>query len=86
MSVSIVQICNAAIGKIGANVISAVLPAEDSEESRLCNAFFWPTVDEVLRSHPWNCAIHRKSIAADSTTPAFDYDYRFQLPSNPWCL
>jgi hypothetical protein len=38
--------------------------------------------DEVLRSHPWNFAVARKEIAALSSTPVYEYENEFQLPSD----
>lgn len=40
--------------------------------------------DALLRSHPWNFAIKRAELASSVTTPEFEYDYQFALPSD--CL
>lgn len=43
----------------------------------------YPTVrDMMLRSHPWNCARARLSLAPDVTAPAFDWSYRFLKPAD----
>lgn len=85
MAVSETDICNMALMKIGAKP-PIVRRGEDSDNARLCNRFFDVVRDAVLRSHPWNCAIHRTTITALSTTPDSDWDNQFQLPVNPWCL
>ncbi|KKN16570.1 hypothetical protein LCGC14_0974500 [marine sediment metagenome] len=85
MSVSETDICNMALMKIGAKPLIASL-SEDSDNARLCNTFYAAVRDAVLRSHPWNCALHRKTITALSTAPDSDWDNQYQLPTNPWCL
>ena len=79
------DICNMAIGRCGGSPLISSL-TEDSTNARLCNIFFIPVRDAVLRSHPWNCTIHRKTITALSATPVSDWDHQYQLPTNPWCL
>ena len=85
MSLSETQICNMGILKTGSKVTISAL-TEDSDNARLCNTFWGPVRDAVLRSHPWNCAIHRTTITAMSDTPDSDWDYQYQLPVNPYCL
>ena len=85
MSISETNICNMAIMKTGDKGLISAL-TDDSVNARLCNIFFAPVKDAVLRSHPWNCAIKRATITALSATPDSDYDYQYQLPTNPWCL
>lgn len=38
-------------------------------------------VDEMLRACPWRSFIQRKELSALGTTPAFGYEYEYQLPS-----
>lgn len=85
MAITEVDICNQALGKVGAKPPITSLK-EDSENARLCNTFYASVRDAVLRSHPWNCAIKRTTITKLSEAPDFDYDNQFQLPTNPWCL
>lgn len=79
------DICNLGILKVGHKTLITSLN-EDSMEAKLCNWFYGPVRDAVLRSHPWNCAIQRASITALTESPVCDYDYQYQLPTNPWCL
>jgi hypothetical protein len=39
-----------------------------------------------LRSHPWNCALRRATLAQESDTPSFGYAYQYILPTDPYCL
>tara|TARA_R100001129_G_scaffold14899_1_gene9573 strand:+ start:405 stop:956 length:552 start_codon:yes stop_codon:yes gene_type:complete len=69
---------------IGAsNIISLT---EDSRAARVCNQRFEFVRDAVMRAHPWNCLIVRTSLAADSDTPAFEFDHQHTLPTDPYCL
>lgn len=80
-----VDICNIALLKVGAKPkIDSLI--EDSDNARHCNQFYAMVRDAVLRGHPWNCAISRRTITALADTPDSDWDYQFQLPANPYCL
>jgi len=47
-----VSICSNALRRLGDDPITAL--TDDTERARLCNAFYVPSRDLVLRSHPWN--------------------------------
>lgn len=81
---SVVDICNEAMDLLGAATITSL--TENSKEARLCNRRFDTVRDAVLRSHPWNVAITRASLAKDATAPAFGFASQFTLPTNPYCL
>ncbi len=79
---SVVDICNEAMDLLGAATITSL--TENSKEARLCNRRFETVRDSVLRSHPWNVAIVRTDIAADSDAPAFGFTHQFTLPTDPF--
>ena len=81
---SVVDICNEAMDLLGAATITAL--TENSKEARLCNRRFETVRDAVLRSHPWNTAIRRASLARDTDAPAFGFTYQYTLPTDPYCL
>ena len=81
---SVVDICNEAMDLLGAATITSL--NENSKEARLCNRKFDTVRDAVLRAHPWNVAISRAALAANSTPPAFGFTYKFPLPTDPYCL
>ena len=81
---SVVDICNEAMDLLGAATITSL--TENSKEARLCNRRFETVRDAVLRSHPWNVAITRKSLPRDSEAPAFGFLYQYTLPTDPYCL
>ena len=75
-----VEICNRALQKLGATRITSL--TEDSRNGRACNACFYVLRDSELRNHPWNFAIKRVQLPANSAAPLFGYDNSFQLPSD----
>lgn len=75
---SIVEISNSALNQLGASTILSL--TENSKNGRLCNARYETIRDSVLRSHPWNCAIKRVSLAANTTNPAWGFQREFNLP------
>ena len=79
-----VAICNTALNRLGANTITSF--TENSKEARLCNSEYSGIRDQVLRAHPWNCAISRATLAQDSDAPSFGFAYQYTLPTDPYCL
>ena len=88
MSRSKTEICNVALGMVGATRIASL--TENSENARLCNTFYDPAVDEVLCMAEWGCAKHTKVITSDADYDYTDYTYKlaykYALPANPYCL
>lgn len=74
-----------ALMKCGAKPLISSL-SELSPNGRVCNLFYGAVRDAVLRSHPWNCALHRTTITALVAAPDSDWDHQYQLPTNPYCL
>ncbi len=81
-----VDICNMGILQVGSKENRITSLTEDSDNARLCNQFYAPVRDAVLRAHPWNCAIERRTLTELTTAPISGYDHQYQLPANPWCL
>jgi len=77
-----VSISNLALTILGADRITSL--EDNSENARRLTAIYDYCAEDVLRLHPWNFAIQRQQLAQLSTTPTFEYDYEYQLPSN--CL
>lgn len=82
MASSAVEICNEALALVGAAPIASL--SEQTVAGQLLNRLYTTTRDELLVSHPWKFAKMRVILNVDATAPAFDYAYRYQLPSD--CL
>lgn len=77
------DICNLALSRIGHDrQISDI--NEATKEGDLLRLHYSMTRDALLRSHPWNFAIKRAELASVDTTPSFEFDYVFALPTD--CL
>lgn len=79
---SVVDICNRALQKLGADRITSL--TQNSTSARACNLAYESVRDAELRSHVWSFAIKRVQIAEDATAPVYGYDRSFTLPSD--CL
>jgi hypothetical protein len=78
---SSVSICNEALMQLGCDSISSLSGA--SKGARHCNQFYPTSRDEILERHNWTFAVKRAELATVSgVTPAFGYDYTYQLPSD----
>lgn len=77
---SIISIANGALLELGADPITVL--TENTKAARLLNIRWDDIRDAVLRAHPWNFATVRKELAPLSSTPAFEFDYEFQLPTS----
>tara|TARA_R110000787_G_scaffold160287_5_gene273995 strand:- start:818 stop:1414 length:597 start_codon:yes stop_codon:yes gene_type:complete len=75
-----VDICNLALQRLGARTISAL--TDDNTSARACNRVYEHARDAEIRSHPWNFARARTSLAALSTAPTFGYAAQYQLPAD----
>lgn len=75
-------VINRALSKLGANRISA--RSDPTKNAREMDANYDLIRDYMLRAFTWRFTIARKQLSALSTTPAFGYDYEYQLPTD--CL
>lgn len=82
MAGSIVDIANKGLTYLGANAITAL--TDDTVEGRAINRIHEQSRQYCLRDHPWNFAMTRVSLAADTTSPVWEYTNLFPWPSN--CL
>lgn len=76
------EICNLALGHLGERPITSL--EENSKAARACSLFYTSTRDEVLRAHRWNFAQDRVVLSQLEETPAFGWQYQYELPAD--CL
>ena len=77
------EICNIALTRLGHSTIVDIR-TDTSLSGDLCRIQYPICRDTLLRSHPWNFAIKRVSLALSATTPPFEYTYAFAMPTD--CL
>ncbi len=82
MAFSETEICNLALGHLGEGRVTSL--EEDSVAARACALHFAAVRDQVLRSHRWNFAQDRVSLAQLAEAPAFGWAYQYELPAD--CL
>jgi hypothetical protein len=80
MAQSIIEICNSALTKIGAESILSL--NDGTKTSAACKERYEPCKKYVLRRHPWNCAIKRVVLSPLLTAPEFGFSSKFQFPSD----
>jgi hypothetical protein len=74
------QLCNRALGRLGAISISDL--TEGTKNAEFCNTFLAEAIEEVLGQYDWNCCRKRVHLAPDVSGPAFGFQYRFVMPVN----
>jgi hypothetical protein len=66
MATSVEAICNSALIKVGSKQITSISDA--NKRAELCTLMYPKVRDKVLKSHPWNFAIKRKSLSLYQST------------------
>jgi hypothetical protein len=74
------DLANYALAYIGEAKISNI-DDTNSKQARTCKQFLTPTIEEILRSHRWNCSIKRATLSRLVATPNHHYDYYYALPN-----
>jgi hypothetical protein len=74
-----VEISSLACGLIGTKGITSF--EDDSDEARVCAAFFGVARDALLEDRLWTFATKRFTLAPHAAAPAFGYARKFQIPS-----
>lgn len=78
-----VGICNSALIKLGVGIpITAIDPSDGTKNANLCSEQYAKLRDDLLRAHDWNFAVKRVKLGQLSDTPAFGFDFAYQLPSD----
>jgi hypothetical protein len=77
---SVVDICNRALVILGEERISTL--TDDIPSARMCNTLWAQVRDQILREHPWNCAIKRVGLNQSVDAPVWGYSYKYAVPSD----
>lgn len=81
-----VRVANLALTRIGARSISSLTVPEDTPEWNAVASVFQDVFDELMASHPWQAATHRALLSPLAEEPLFEWDYKYMVPMNPFCL
>lgn len=82
MAASNVAIANLALTKLGDLRILNL--TDNTKPAREVNAVFDMTRDYLQRRFSWRFCIKRANLAADTSTPLWDWSYQYQIPTD--CL
>lgn len=74
------EICNRALNFLGQEPIVDI-DSDGPQEVSLRNAYDF-ALEDSLRSHTWNFAYKRASLARLDAAPTYGYSYAYQLPSD----
>ena len=78
MSLSDVELCSAALVKLGAAGISSF--EDGTAEAEVAKTLYDIVCDGLLGLHPWSFATAHADLSILPTTPTTDFDYAFELP------
>jgi hypothetical protein len=81
MALTITDICNQALGRVGAPHVMDIDDA-NNKSARVCKNTFEIAVREVARAGDWNCLKDRIELGRLTEAPVFEWAYQFQLPAN----
>jgi hypothetical protein len=77
-----VDICNRALGKLGA---ATIISLDDDDPKAVALKIAYPAVrDKELRQRRWRFALERAQLVADAVAPVFGFTQKFPLPAD--CL
>jgi hypothetical protein len=74
-----IEIAGLALGWIGTRGLNSF--DEDTDEARLCEAFFGVALDSLLEDRVWTFATRRVKLDPDAEAPLFGYAYKFLIPA-----
>jgi len=77
---SVVNICNSALRKVGASVITGL--SQGTKNANFCNDRYAELRDALLEMHPWNFAVKRVKLAQTTTVPVIKFDHTYALPAD----
>lgn len=80
MSLSVTDICNLALQKVGAAKITSI--NDSTPSARACLTCYENERKSLLRRYAWKFAIKLVQLSADATAPAFGKSASFTLPAD----
>lgn len=81
MAVTVIDICNSALARLGVEPIVAL--ADQTKGAEACNLRYDYCRRLTLRQHPWNFAIKRAALVTPNVTaPLFGFANAFDMPAD----
>ncbi len=80
MPLSNIELCSAALVKLGAESISSF--TDGTTESDVAGALYDIVRDGLLASHPWSFATAHAELVPAPTSPISDFEFAFDLPTD----
>ena len=80
MSLSNIELCSAALVKLGAEKISSF--SDGTAEADVAGTLYDIVRDGLLGTHPWSFASAHAELVQLPTTPITDFEYAFELPAD----
>jgi hypothetical protein len=82
MSLTAIELCSAALVKIGARPIQTF--DEPSAEAEVAKRLYTLNLDALLSAHPWSFTLSQLELVPEPEAPQADFAYGFTLPAD--CL
>lgn len=79
-----IEICNMALGFIGANHIADI--NENSPQAETCNLYYDTALEELLRAHPWNFAQQRERLVRVEMPDGLEREYSLAYAYPQKCM
>jgi hypothetical protein len=79
---TVTDLANLALDLIEQNQALLDVGSDQTATGKAVRRAFWQCWDEVLQAAPWNCARKRKALPQLEETPAWGFDYYYQLPAD----
>lgn len=80
MAFTDIQICSAALTKIGANPITSF--TDNGTEAKVASQLYETTVQDILSCHPWRFATNYTQLSRLVDVPDGRYGAAYQVPTN----
>jgi hypothetical protein len=74
------SLANRALRLLKATTITSL--TDGTKNANVMNNIFALTREELIRSHTWNFATKLTTLSRSGTTPSFEFDYGYVLPSD----
>lgn len=80
MPLSDIELCSAALVKLGARGISSF--TDGTAEADVAGTLYEIVRDGLLGTHPWSFATAHSELVLSASTPITDFEYAFDLPAD----